>query len=439
MKKSSLRILILLLPVLAMLIGLMALPTVCLAQENLSVTMSLDKGPIIQAGDSVTVTLTPSGGRPPYTYRHIMIVYEQGVSHHSMEDVPDNSYTWMVGFGESALLISYVWDADWKEASCETTLTVQGSTYSPFTVTSRSLSPGDVINVGEPITYSVIAQGGQPPYSYSYRLTLYQDDCWFEPEDGSVVRSSNSFSYTPTRGTKGYISSDVMDAVGRKAAFQAPLMFTILGDEHEPMGLSATHSVTMLNTNDILGHNKFWLTIQASAAGGTPPVRFYCLWTQFKDGEIADRVYEENRTGKFMLKGTSEMVTGAVWAKDADGWTSDHIRFTFDHSIPGNQPLFERIKINPLITSLNENLFGPGWWRLPAQLYEFLETDESPDPIPEEVMLKPVQFELVKPRLIKPEATAPATAEPKTVQPGLLQPATTTKPPALKLPSPPKP
>ncbi|MGI6725540.1 MAG: hypothetical protein ACOX62_04980 [Christensenellales bacterium] len=426
MKKISIGTLVLLLPVLAALSGLTALPAVCRAQENLSVTMSLDKGPVIQAGDSVTVTLTPSGGRPPYYYRYIMMVYEQGVSHHSLVDVPDSSHTWMVGFGESVLLRCIVWDADWKETDCEATLAVQEGVYSPFTITSRSLSPGDVINVGEPITYSVIAQGGQPPYSYSYRLTLHQEDCSIQVEDASQVYSSNSFSYTPTRGIKGYISSNVEDAAGRKAAFQGPLMFAILGDQHPPMGLTATQSVKTQN----LSIHKYQLAIKASATGGTLPLRFYCVWTIFENDEIADRVFEENGAGKFILNGNFERVTTTVWAKDADGWTSDSLRFTFDPSIKEIQPPFERIRINPL------DLFDPDWRRNPAvRLDVLLGTDPSSNPfldaaIPEMIQLKPV-----RPGLIKPEGTAPEIVRPETLLPGMTAPRL----PALQQPIHPKP
>ena len=431
MKKTSIWTLILFLPVLAALAGLTALPAVCLAQENLSVTMSLDQGPVIQAGDSVTVTLTPSGGRPPYYYRYIMFVYEQGVSHHSMVDVPDSSHTWMVGFGESVLLRCIVWDADWKEAGCEETLAVQGGVYNPFTITSSSLSPGNVINVGEPITYSVIAQGGQPPYSYSYRLTLHQEDCSIQVEDASQVYSSNSFSYTPDRGIKGYISSNVEDAAGRKAAFQQPLMFTILGDQHPPMGLTATLSVKTQN----LSIHKYRLTILASATGGTPPLRFYCSWSIFKDGEIVDHVFEESGAGKFILNGNFEEVTATVWAKDADGWTSDPLRFTFNPNVVEKLPPFERIRINPL------DLFDPDWRHPAARLYGLLGTDSSSGPFLDAVLPELVQLELVRPGLIRPEATEPVTTGPVIVQPGLLQPLTTTSPllPIQQLPSLPRP
>ena len=53
MNKTSFWMLILLLPVLAALAGLTALPAACLAAEELTVTMSLDKEGVVQAGEQL--------------------------------------------------------------------------------------------------------------------------------------------------------------------------------------------------------------------------------------------------------------------------------------------------------------------------------------------------------------------------------------------------
>ena len=420
--------------VLVMLTGLAALPAVCLAAEKLTVTMSLDKEGVIQAGDSLTVTLTPSGGTPPYTYKHTMYIYEQGEPHYSSSgEVPDSSHTWTIGFGDSVKLKGMVRDADGKESSCEASVTVQGGVYNPLTFTGDSLSPGNVINVGDTLTYSVFAQGGQPPYSYRYRLTLYQDDCWSIPENFNHIFSSNSFSYAITRGTKGDICFWVHDALGRTLNLDRHVEFTILGDEHEPMGLSTTQSIKMLKMK--IGDNKYGMIIQASVKAGTQPVMFYCLWHRYvKGGAEIDQVLQRKADGKFILEGDFHKVKAFVWVIDADGWTSDVCTLTFDPNVNPKQFMFEWIKSNLLGKSRREEWSDPDWRGQIAQLDGFSGTDSSPDPFLDAVIPELVQLELIQPGPIKPGSAEPVTTGPKTVQPGLLQPVTTSRPPALQLP-----
>lgn len=441
MKKISVWTLVLLLPVLAALAGLTAMPAVCLAAEKLTVAMSLDKEGVIQAGDSLTVTLTPSGGTPPYTCKHTMYIYEQGEPHYSSSgEVPDSSHTWTIGFGDSVKLKGMVRDADGKESSCEASVTVQGSVYNPLTFTGDSLSPGNVINVGDTLTYSVFAQGGQPPYSYRYRLTLYQDDCWSIPENFNHIFSSNSFSYTITRGTKGDICFWVHDALGRTLNLDRHVEFTILGDEHEPMGLSTTQSIKMLKMK--IGDNKYGMIIQASVKAGTQPVMFYCLWNRYKKGDaVIGQVLQRKEDGKFILEGDFHKVKAFVWAIDADGWTSDVCTLTFDPNVNPKQFMFEWIKSNLLGKSRREEWSDPDWKSLIAQLDEFPGTDSSPDPFLDAVIPKLVQLELIKPAPIKPGLIEPeATTTPKIAQPEILQPGITAPQlPVLQQPIRPKP
>ena len=427
--------------VLVMLTGLAALPAVCLAAEKLTVTMSLDEEGVIQAGDSLTVTLTPSGGTPPYTYKHTMYIYEQGEPHYSSSgEVPDSSHTWTIGFGDSVKLKGMVRDADGKESSCEASVTVQGGVYNPLTFTGDSLSPGNVINVGDTLTYSVFAQGGQPPYSYRYRLTLYQDDCWSIPENFNHIFSSNSFSYTITRGTKGDICFWVHDALGRTLNLDRHVGFTILGDEHEPMGLSTTQSIKMLKMK--IGDNKYGMIIQASVKAGTQPVMFYCLWNRYKKGDaVIGQVLQRKEDGKFILEGDFHKVKAFVWAIDADGWTSDVCTLTFDPNVNPKQFMFEWIKSNLLGKSRREEWSDPDWKSLIAQLDEFPGTDSSPDPFLDAVIPKLIQLELIKPAPIKPGLIEPeATTTPKIAQPEILQPGITAPQlPVLQQPIRPKP
>lgn len=432
MKKTSVLTLILLLSALVVLTALTALPAVCLAADELSVDLSLDKGPVIQAGDSLTMTLTPSGGNPPYTYRHMMSIYEHGEDHFfCFGDVPDNSHTWTVGFGESVRIKGIVWDANGTMASCETTLEVKGGVYNPLVVTGETISPGNVINVGDTITYAVFAEGGQPPYTYEYKLSLYQDDCWIVPEDGHSVFDTNSFSYKITRGDKGDFFSSVRDALGRRVYTDTPVEFTILGDDHAPMNLSATHSLEKLGTN------KYRLTIQASVMGGTRPVEYICRWYSSNSEGGSHDIYR-NTDGLFVLEGDFTGMRVNIYAIDADGWNSeDHLDFFFDAKDAVYPIRTDLIRVSPLEISLREDGLIPNWRERIARLHDIPELSSDPIPIPlpnlsNPRLTNPVQINpgQVNPGLLNPELTAPKIVQPEISQASITAPQL----PSMQLP-----
>lgn len=315
MKRTTLRSLIPLMLMLALLTTLIAPLTSSLAADMLNVSMTLDKGPVIQSGEQVKVTLTPSGGRPPYTYRHKLSIYEQGEVHLlHMEDGPDNTATWPIDFGERALFSGVVWDADGKVGWCDMAISIQGAEYNPLVITRESLSPGDSINLGDAIVYTVEAKGGQPPYTYGYKLNLFHDHCWSIPFDQDGF-TDNSFSYAVTRGSKGVLYASVRDALGREA-FSAPgKPFTIHGD-NKSFGFSVVKRIEKIDDG------KHRVTLQAELRGGTKPVMYYCEWEYFKNDKLT-RKSEKNANGGFVLEADFDHGEARVSARDADGWTTN--------------------------------------------------------------------------------------------------------------------
>jgi len=429
MKKTSIRKLILLLPVLVMLTGLTALPANCLVVEGqgeLPITMSLDKGPVIQAGDSVTVTLTPAGGQPPYTYNYLMIIYENDhdIDYFSIEETLDSSHTWTVGFGKKAGIHVIARDADQIIGTCDVLLEVQGSVCNPIKITDQSFSPGDIVNVGEPITYSVFAEGGDPPYTYEYELFLYRNDCWSVPIDIKGCNSSQ-YTYTVTGGAEGYFVCAVNDTLGRKSYSGKPLMFTILGDDSPPMDLSATQSIEKLSENN------YRMTIQASVKAGALPVSYVCRWHMYKNFYMIQVREETNTSGAFYPEGDFDRLYAELYAVDADGWKSRNLlKIVFDAKNIVNPILSELIKIDLLKDSLRKDLFGPDWGDLTGQIDDIPELVSPPLPIPD--VRAP---ELIKPELTKPKLTAPEIVKPEISRPGITAPQL----PALQQPIRPKP
>jgi hypothetical protein len=378
--------------------------------------MSLDKGPVIQAGENVIVTLTPSGGNPPYTYRHFMSITERGKEYWYYEDKPDNVHTWLIGYGEKAYLKGIVYDADWKMSSCEMTLEIQGGEYKPITVTSESLSPGDVINLGDTITYTIFAEGGDPPYTYGYKLSLYQNDCWLIPVDDEGY-SSNSLSYTVTRGTEGSIYSSVRDSKGRETLSPAGVMFKILGDDTVPMDLSATYNMKKL------GANSYRFTIQAGVKSGTLPVTYQCWWELYKNGIVVERPYHENTEGNFALEGDYDLVIVYVDAIDADGWKAEKsLKITFDVKNE-SKPIIsdwvrDQLKVHDRRYWLNIDNSD-----LIDQLHDIPLTTSTPFPILDVKPPKVTKPELKEPKVTEPVVQATEVPIPEVIKPEIIPPS----------------
>ncbi len=436
MKKTSVLTLILLLPILAVLTGLTALPEGCFAQEALSVTMSLDKKNVIRENTYVTVTLTPSGGTPPYIYEYTMILFDYEHDEHGETFSfwsgfqTDNSYLWLVCFGNIVSFIGSVRDAHGARASCEASLEIwREELHDPLKITGLSLHPGNSINVGDTITCSVVAEGGRPPYTYGYELRLYRDGCWSVPASGDGL-SSNSFSYTVTGGTGGDLYFTVEDSVEREVMSEIT-EFTILGDDSAPFELSATaHSLVKL------GDKKYRATLQADVKGAALPASYVCWWYLFKDGELYDRIHAANTDGAFSFEGDFEVAIAEVYVTDADGWSSeDFLEIYFNTKDAVRPVLSEVIRMDLLRASLRDNLLNYSWTDLIAQLYHITEPDSGPIPDvilpemirqdlfePELVNLEQINPRLVNPGLVNPEATEPEETEPEIVPPEIINP-----------------
>jgi hypothetical protein len=433
MKKISIGTLILLLPVLAVLTGLTALPAVCLAQGELTATMSVNKEGVIQAGDSVTMTLTPSGGSPPYTYDYIMVIFEDGETHSFWSGfVPDSSYTWTVGFGDSAVLTGRVRDIN-TIVSFDAEILIRGSEHNPLCIKKEFIHPSDMIMIGDDytdtFTFHVIADGGQPPYSYDFKLILYRDGWWSAPLSGNDYdHSSNSFSYKITSGTRGEIYSIVQDALGRKA-FSDPFYLQIYKDNSAPMEFSATHSLEKLGTD------RYLAALQATVKGGALPVNYDCWWFLFKDGELIEkRLAATNTDGAFSLEEDFDAAIAEVYATDADGWTcEDFLEIYFDTDDAVRPALSDLVRRDLLDYSLRNkllyfnrsdlirHLYDPSE---PAPSYQVPGLNEGTPKLtnPELVTLRPVLV-THKPVQVRPVVTAaPTTAQPEVLNTEIVKP-----------------
>ena len=412
MKKTSIRTLILLLPVLAVLSGLAALPAVCLAAEELTATMSVSKEGVIQVGDSVTMTLTPSGGTPPYTYDYIMFIFEDSEPHaFSSGFISDNSYTWTVGFGSTVIFISRVRDGE-TIASCEVDMKIRGSQYNPIKIAGQSLSPGNTVNIGDTLSYYVAAECGQPPFTYGYEVMLYREGSW--TSEKSEGHNDKYFDYTVTRGARGSIHATIEDSVGRKITSE-PLDFTILGDSSPPMVLNVT-SYSLVK----LGEDRYRASLQVGIEGGAQPVKYVCWWYTFIQGEMTDyRMFSENTDGAFFMEESFDVALAEVFATDANGWSNDEYLEMYFNTDDAEEPvLSELLNIDLLRDSLRKNLLNIDHSDLIARLYGISEPDSSPGVD----MINMIIPELTRPGLVNPGLVNPGLVNPGLVNPGLVNP-----------------
>ena len=309
-----------------------------------------------------------------------------------------------------------------------TALEVKGGVYNPLVVTGETISPGNVINVGDTITYAVFAEGGQPPYTYEYKLSLYQDDCWIVPEDGHSVFDTNSFSYKITSGTRGEIYSIVQDALGRKA-FSDPFNLQIYKDNSAPMEFSATHSLEKLGTD------RYLAALLATVKGGALPVSYDCWWFLFKDGELIEkRLAATNTDGAFSLEEDFDAAIAEVYATDADGWTcEDFLEIYFDTDDAVRPSLSDLVRRDLLDYSLRNKLLYFNRSDLIRHLYDPSEPTPSYQvpglnegtpklTNPELVTLRPVLV-THKPVQVRPVVTAaPTTAQPEVLNTDIVKP-----------------
>ena len=327
-----------------------------------------------------------------------------------MEEGPDNTATWLIGFGESASLKSIVRDADGRTGSAEKTIVIRGGVYKPLKITNETLSPGNSINIGDTITYTVYAEGGQPPYTYAYKLGFSLGESWVIPVDQGGY-TSNSLSYKVTRGSEGIIFSSVTDTLGRSTSTTTAVKFTIHGDSSR-MKLTTTHGMKKIDSNT---HR---MSIQAKLEGGSPPATYYCRWLHYKNGELVNKTGSNNTDGAFTLDTGADKVTAILHARDSEGWESGEeltIQFDTRSKVPIQQDLLQR---DPWFISLREEMERQ--W-LHDQLVPFPQIKDLL-PTPSTIERAPALPKQSPPKVTAPKNTLPKIAPPKVNVPDIVTP-----------------
>lgn len=174
----------------------------------------------VARGDTVTVTVTATGGVEPYKYEYRTWVYDKDVA---LQDVSapnvttdSSTYTYKPSFGQSGTIDVSVEDSkgnfavadDWQEW-----FSITGAPDEPPLVLNVSLDKNLVdLGKGEGITGTWTASGGKPPYLYKWRFATSPTERVHAVASADPVISA---TYYPESGSGDTVYVEVIDARGR--------------------------------------------------------------------------------------------------------------------------------------------------------------------------------------------------------------------------------
>ena len=181
----------------------------------------------VKQWDSVTLSVYPSGGVPPYKYEYSTQIFDKDISLsttlYEMATISD-TYTYTPKFGQSGRFYISIEDSTGTYASGDTMtdmFTITGAPDEPPLVLHVELDKETVdLSKGEGITATWTVSGGKPPYRYNWRFDVetefgipitYPSDF----EHGKFPISETSATFYPESGVTGYFDVSVIDDRGR--------------------------------------------------------------------------------------------------------------------------------------------------------------------------------------------------------------------------------
>lgn len=233
-------------------------------------------------GQPVTATWTAEFGTPPYSASHHWSIAYQGEGDYNEPSASSGASTasYVPSRPCSGVIVLTITDSYGRQVtvrslSFEASEKLPPPTPEPLTV-SLSLS-ADPIQAGDSLTATVKAEGGMPPYVYTYNWLVYEEG---KPAEdlGTYKSTSNTSTRTIHYGHSGSVAVSVEDSAA--AAMGDSASFGITGSEIVP---PLTLSAGLSQETVIAGHA---LTAAAIASGGHPPYTYSFVW-QVVDNGIA--------------------------------------------------------------------------------------------------------------------------------------------------------
>lgn len=194
--------------------------------EPFAFKSTLDKSSVdVLKGETLTITVEPRGGVPPYTYDYEMIIFDKGVTLLPEETVigsSSNQFTFKPKLGQRGYIGVSVHDQE--------TTAIHGDSTNYFSITGAPDEPPFVnrakvthtppdLSKGDGVTIEWITAGGTPPYVYRWYISVHTEDFsdlyYSSGPSGSFSATSNRVTIYPPKPGKGQYSIYAKDSRGR--------------------------------------------------------------------------------------------------------------------------------------------------------------------------------------------------------------------------------
>ncbi len=243
-----------------------------------SVSISSSQNPT-DAGKSITLTASVSGGTTPYSYQW----YEDS---NAVSGATSSTYS-PGTYSSSGTYNYYVKVTDSAGYSIDSNTITETVNSGPTVSASSNVSSADV---GYPIEFTATPSGGTSPYSYSWTLS------------GNQVSTSQDFSYSFSTAGSYSMEVTVTDSVGE--TYSASVTVTI--NNNPSVTVSSSQNPTDVGNS---------VTFTAASSGGTGTISYSWTINGASEGSGSTLNYSFSSSGSYSI---------SVTVTDSDGHTASY-------------------------------------------------------------------------------------------------------------------
>ena len=176
--------------------------------ETLNVTTALSEDSI-SAGQTVTITANARGGSRSYVYSYLVYNRDLDSWIYLKSDSAFNTYNWTVNDVATYLVYVIVKDSAGKQVQSDGMFIGVG--YPELKITGKSNA--STVNVGEKVTLTGTANGGNGSYTYNYLVHNKDTNQWSRLT--SSFTSSNTYTWTAGSAGNREFFVEVKDSTGK--------------------------------------------------------------------------------------------------------------------------------------------------------------------------------------------------------------------------------